>query len=324
MDIQLWNKMEFSIALYALPAAFLLDLVLGDPESLPHPIRWMGKSITFMEPIFRRLPTGPAISGAFLSISLIAATWALTSLMIQATDMIHPFAGDALEILIIYYAVSARSLEDSAMGVHRSLQQSRLQEAKARVAMIIGRDVAELNEDGIARGTVETVGENLVDGVVSPLLYAAIGGAPLAMAYKMVNTLDSMIGYKNDTYRHFGKVAARIDDVANFIPARLAVAVIAIAAQILNHRGRSSWKTAMDEGANHSSPNAGYPEAAFAGALSVKLNGPNYYGGRLVIKPYIGLRFGQAKPIHIKRACDLMMLSALIWLGILWVIMIIF
>ena len=308
--------MDFTIALYTLPAAFLLDLVLGDPESLPHPIRWMGKSITFMEPIFRRLPTGPAISGAFLSISLIATTWALTSLVIQASELIHPFAGDALEILIIYYAVSARSLEDSALEVHRSLQQGRLQEAKARVAMIVGRDVADLKEDGITRATVETVGENLVDGVVSPLFYAAIGGAPLAMAYKMVNTLDSMIGYKNDTYRHFGKIAARIDDVANFIPARLVVAVIAIAAQILIHRGRHTWKTAMAEGANHSSPNAGYPEAAFAGALSVQLGGPNFYEGHLVNKPYIGLRFGQTKPIHIKRACDLMMLSALIWLGI--------
>ena len=311
-------------ALYALPAAFLLDIVLGDPESLPHPIRWMGKSITFMEPIFRRLPTGPAISGAFLSISLIATTWALTSLVIQATELIHPFAGDALEILIVYYAVSARSLEDSALKVLRSLQQNRLQEAKSSLAMIVGRDVADLKEDGITRATVETLGENLVDGVVSPLFYAAIGGAPLAMAYKMVNTLDSMIGYKNDTYRHFGKIAARIDDVANFIPARLVVAVIAIAAQILAHRGRDAWKTAMDEGANHSSPNAGYPEAAFAGALSVQLGGPNLYEGHLVNKPYIGLRFGQTKPIHIKRACDLMMLSALIWLGILCPIMMIF
>ncbi|MBC8430697.1 adenosylcobinamide-phosphate synthase CbiB [Desulfobacula sp.] len=315
--------MDFTIALYALPAAFLLDLVLGDPESLPHPIRWMGKSITFMEPIFRKLPTGPAISGAFLSISLIATTWALTSLVIQASELIHPLAGDVLEILIIYYAVSARSLEDSALEIYRSLQQNRLQEAKARVAMIVGRDVADLKEDGIARATVETVGENLVDGVVSPLFYAAIGGAPLAMAYKMVNTLDSMIGYKNDTYRHFGKIAARIDDVANFIPARLVVAVIAIAALILIRRGRHTWETAMAEGANHSSPNAGYPEAAFAGALSVQLGGPGYYEGHLVKKPYIGLRFGQTKPIHIKRACDLMMLSALIWLGILCAIMII-
>lgn len=316
--------MAFTIALYALPAAFLLDLVLGDPESLPHPIRWMGKTIASLEHNFRNMPIKLVFSGTLFSVSLIAGTWCLTALLLWAAKLIHPIVCDILEIVLIYYAISTRSLEDAALEVYRALKQNRLQEAKVSLAMIVGRDVANLKEEGIARATVETVGENLVDGVVSPLLYAAIGGAPLAMAYKMVNTLDSMIGYKNDTYRHFGKIAARIDDVANFIPARLAVAVIASAAQILAHRGRHTLKTAMDEGANHSSPNAGYPEAAFAGALSVKLNGPNYYGGHLVKKPYIGLRFGQAKPIHIKRACDLMVLSALIWLGILCALMIIF
>jgi adenosylcobinamide-phosphate synthase len=316
--------MEFSIALYALPAAFLLDLVLGDPESLPHPIRWMGKAIASLEHTFRNIPIKLIFSGTLFAVSLIAGTWCLTALLLLAAKLIHPIVCDILEIVLIYYAISTRSLEDAALEVYRALKQNRLQEAKASLGMIVGRDVAELKEEGIARATVETVGENLVDGVVSPLLYAAIGGAPLAMAYKMVNTLDSMIGYKNDTYRHFGKIAARIDDVANFIPARLVVAVIAIAAQILTHRGLPTWKTAVAEGANHSSPNAGYSEAAFAGALSVQLGGPNLYGGHLVSKPYIGLRFGQTKPIHIKRACDLMVLSALIWLGILCAMMIIF
>ncbi len=316
--------MEFSIALYVLPAAFLLDLVLGDPESLPHPIRWMGKAIASLEYTFRNMPIKLVLSGTLFSVFLIAGTWCLTALPLLAAKLIHPTVYDILEIVLIYYAISTRSLEDAALEIYRALKQSRLQDAKARVAMIVGRDVADLKEEGIARATIETVGENLVDGVVSPLFFAAIGGAPLAMAYKMVNTLDSMIGYKNDTYRHFGKIAARIDDVANFVPARLVVAVIAIAAQILIHRGRHTWKTAMNEGTNHSSPNAGYPEAAFAGALSVQLGGPNYYKGHLINKPYIGLRFGHTKPIHIKRACDLMLLSALIWLGILCAIMIIF
>jgi adenosylcobinamide-phosphate synthase len=206
------------------------------------------------------------------------------------------------------------------LEVRRSLKLNRLQEARAGLASIVGRDVAELKEDGIARAAVETVGENLVDGVVSPLFYAAIGGAPLAMAYKMINTLDSMIGYKNETYRHFGKVAARMDDVANYIPARLAVPVVALAAQMLSKSGWPAWQTAVAEGSNHSSPNAGYPEAAFAGALGVKLGGPNYYAGHLVTKPYIGIMFGQVSPNHIKRACDLMFLSALIWLIISWTI----
>jgi len=315
--------MEIFNSWYVIPAAFVMDFIWGDPRLFPHPIRWMGKAITSLEPVFRKLPAGPTICGAFFSISLIAATWALTSFVVQAAHIIHPFIKDIVEILLIYYAISIRSLEDSASEVYRSLKQNRLQEAKARVALIVGRDTAELKEEGIVRAAVETVGENLVDGVVSPLLYAAIGGAPLAMAYKMVNTLDSMIGYKNDTYRHFGKVAARIDDVANFFPARFAVPVISTAAQILIGRGLSAWQTALAEGMNHSSPNAGYPEAAFAGALSVKLGGPNYYDGLQINKPYIGMQFGRAAPSHIKKACDLMLLSALIWLAIVWIIMII-
>jgi len=315
--------MDYSLSWYILPAAFVLDLALGDPRLLPHPIRWMGKAISSLEPLFRKLPSGLTISGAFFSISLVAAVWALASFVIQAANLIDPLFRNIIEILLIYYAVSARSLEDSALEVCRSLKLNRLQEARTRLASIVGRDARELKEGGIARAAVETVGENLVDGVVSPLFYAAIGGAPLAMAYKMVNTLDSMIGYKDDSYRHFGKVAARIDDVANFIPARLAVPVISIAAQILIQRGLSAWQTAVAEGGNHSSPNAGYPEAAFAGALSVKLGGPNYYAGHLVTKPYIGVMFGQVSPNHIKKACDLMMLAALIWFTISWGIWII-
>ena len=177
----------------------------------------------------------------------------------------------------------------------------------------MGRDVGGYDAAGIARATVETVAENLVDGVMAPLFFAAIGGAPLAMAYKMTNTLDSMVGYKNETYLQFGKASARIDDIINFIPARLSVLTIALACQILSGMGTRSLKIAVTEGANHSSPNAGYAEAAFAGALAVKLNGPNYYHGKMVDKPYIGIRFGKTMPGHIKKACDLMLLSSVLW-----------
>jgi adenosylcobinamide-phosphate synthase len=150
------------------------------------------------------------------------------------------------------------------------------------------------------------------------LFFAAIGGAPLAMAYKMVNTLDSMIGYKNEKYLYFGRAVARLDDVLNYVPARLSVPIIALAAQFLTGKGACAFETAVKEGANHSSPNAGLPEAAFAGALAVKLNGPNTYNGKLVDKPYIGVRFGKTKIEHIKQSCDIMMLSSLLWLGIVW------
>jgi len=187
--------------------------------------------------------------------------------------------------------------------------------------MIIGRDVASLSANGVKRGCVETVAENLVDGVIAPLFFAAIGGAPLAVAYKMVNTLDSMVGYKNERYVLFGKASARMDDIANYIPARLSVPVIALAAQLLAGKGRVALTTAVAEGGNHSSPNAGYAEAAFAGVLGVRLNGPNYYSGERVDKPWLGIRFSRETDIrHIRQACDLMFLSSLLWVSVLTLI----
>jgi adenosylcobinamide-phosphate synthase len=184
--------------------------------------------------------------------------------------------------------------------------------------LIVGRDITNYQATDIARATVETVAENLVDGVIAPLFFAAIGGAPLAMAYKMANTLDSMVGYKNEKYLSFGKAAARIDDALNYIPTRLAVPIISLATHILSGKGSRSLETAVKEGANHSSPNAGFPEAAFAGALSVKLNGPNFYNGELVDKPFIGIHYGNTSTEHIKKACDIMLLASFLWLLVVW------
>ena len=309
--------MELPISWYIIFAAFILDFVLGDPTHLPHPIRWLGRAITVGEPFFRKLRLKLSVSGALFAISLIAGTWTLTFVLMKTAQYLHPLVKAGVEILLIYYCISIRSLESSAIAVFRALTHPRLDDARAKVALIVGRDVEHLNEDGISRATVETVGENLVDGVISPLFYAAIGGAPLAMAYKMINTLDSMIGYKNDKYRDFGKLAARIDDVANFIPARLSIPVISLAAQIIDGKGVRTFQTAFSEGPNHTSPNAGYSEAAFAGALGVRLGGPGYYDGRLVSKPFLGIPFNPIHPNHIKKACDLMMLSALIWMVVL-------
>jgi adenosylcobinamide-phosphate synthase len=310
--------MHFSPAWVVLPAAFLLDLCLGDPRILPHPIRWMGKAIGGLESPFRRLPLSPVVSGAIFAAVLISGAWATTALLLWAAEALGPAAKISIEIVLIYYCLSARSLQDAAMDVSRSLAQGDLRAAKTKVALIVGRDVGDYQVDGVARAAVETVSENLVDGVISPLFYAAIGGAPLAMAYKMINTLDSMIGYKNERYLYFGKTAAWLDDVVNFVPARLSVPIIALAAQLLAGKGRRAFETAVKEGANHSSPNAGLPEAAFAGALAVKLNGPNTYNGKLVDKPFIGVRFGKTRIEHIKQSCDMMMLSSILWLGIVW------
>ena len=310
--------MEWLTSWYILPAAFALDIMLGDPRYLPHPVRWMGKTIERLEPPFRRIHFNLTFCGALYAVVLILGTWLLTFLVLAAAHRVHPFLKTLLDIILIYYCISIRSLDDAAMEVEQCLVQKKAQAARKKVAMIVGRDIDNYKEDGLARATVETVAENLVDGVTAPLFFAAIGGAPLAMAYKMANTLDSMVGYKNQTYQQFGKAAARIDDVLNYIPARLTVPVIALAAQILSGRGERSLATAVCEGANHASPNAGYPEAAFAGALAVKLNGPNYYNGKLVDKPYIGKRFGKTSPDHIRKSCDIMLLSSFLWLLAAW------
>ncbi len=312
--------MNDSIFLFALPAAFVLDLILGDPKFLPHPIRWMGHSITHLEPRFRKLPIHPIRSGFLFSFFLILSSFCICYLLVAFSRWIHPVLGFLMETILIFYCISARSLRDAAMEVWKALQQPDLEKAKYKTSMIVGRDVTNLDQTGITRAAIETVAENLVDGILSPIFFAALGGAPLAMAYKMVNTLDSMIGYKNETYIHFGKASARIDDLCNFIPARISIPIIALSAQILWKKGASAFRTAVWEGGNHASPNSGYPEAAFAGTFHIKLGGPNIYHGKLVSKPYIGINFGEAAPSHIPKACRLMMVSSCISLLIFWLI----
>ena len=308
--------MENLSSFLVLPAAFILDMLLGDPRRLPHPVRWMGRAIVRAEPWFRRLPGKGVVAGGLFAAALIIGTWTLTWFALGQCRQVHPALGFALETVAVYFCLSARSLMDAAEEIRVLLKGKHLETARAKVAMIVGRDVDRYQAPDIARATVETVSENFVDGVLSPLFFAAIGGAPLAMAFKMVNTLDSMVGYKNEAYYYFGRAAARLDDVLNFIPARLSVPVIALAAQLLGGSGRRALRTAWAEGANHTSPNAGRPEAAFAGALGVKINGPNAYGGILVKKPFIGIRFREVEVDDIRKACDLMMVSALLSLAL--------
>ena len=304
----------------ALIVAFTLDFLAGDPYWLPHPIRWMGRGIETLEPGFRRLPIPLFYSGALMAILLVSTTYLSTLGLVHLSGYIHPILELIINTILIFFCISPNSLDRSARDVFDRLLNGNLSGARSRVGLIVGRDTSRLGFNGVRRAVVETVAENFVDGVAAPLFYAIIGGAPLAMAYKMINTLDSMIGYKNERYYQFGKVAARIDDAANFLPARLSVPVISLAAYLLGQSGRRTFVTALTEGANHSSPNAGYPEAAFAGALAVRLNGPGVYDGIRVEKPFIGKRFGQVADMDIRRACDLMLLSSVIWLGMLIVI----
>lgn len=309
-----------------LPAAFMLDMLFGDPRSVRHPVYYMGKAVTLLEQPFtaygkigsqRFGNRAMIVAGGIFALLLISGLYLLTEILLNFAGGIHPFAETCVQITLIYFCISARGLEEAAMKVYDALKQNDLQKAKQNVAMIVGRDVENLSEQGLTRAAVETVAENLVDGVISPLFFAALGGASLAMTYKMINTLDSMIGYKNEKYINFGKIAARTDDIANFIPARFSVPIISTAAHLLLGKGKGAWNTAIREGRNHSSPNSGYSEAAFAGALEIRLGGPNYYGGLPVSKPYIGGRFGEADPEHIRTACRLMIFSSFLSLLIL-------
>lgn len=305
--------MIFNVTWQILAAAYILDLLAGDPKWLPHPIIWMGRAISFFEPKFRKRFESPFKAGLLFALCLIAATFSLTSAVVFIAARIHPVAAAMVQTILIFYSFSTLSLYKAAMDVFKPLAKGNLARARIKVGYIVGRQTKDLDEAGVTRAACETVAENFVDGFVSPLCFALVLGAPGAMMYKMINTLDSMVGYKNGTYILFGRAAARIDDAANYIPARLSIAAIVPAAAMLSlSRARQAFFTALTQGRNHKSPNAGIPEAAFAGALGVRFGGPNIYHGELVNKPYIGGSFNDPKPAHIQRACELMMLSALV------------
>ncbi len=302
-------------AAWILPAAYALDLLLGDPVRMPHPVRWMGRAIAWAEPLFRALFPDLRLSGALMASGLVVLCWAVVAAALAAVRKLDPTAAAAVEVLILYFCISTRSLASESESIYRALFSGSLALARNRLGRIVGRDTANLSREKIARATVETVAENLVDGLIAPLFFAVVGGVPLAAAYRMVNTLDAMIGYRSERYRRFGTFAARLDDVANWLPARMSVVLIAAAAQILSGRGRPAMRTAACEGNRHTSPNAGFPEAAFAGALAVRLGGPSRYGGELFDKPFLGEDYGPAAAGDILRARDLMILSSLLALA---------
>jgi len=297
-----------------LSIAFILDLLLGDPLWLPHPIRWMGFIIASGESRFRKMKIPLFYSGALLSLCCIIGTYIIVWLILALAMNYHMGLFFILEIIFLFYSLSIHSLNQAAIEIYHVLQSGNLDQARQKVSMIVGRDTENLDESGIARATIETVSENFVDGILSPIFYALIGGAPLAMAFKMISTLDSMIGYRNTHYIQFGKFAARIDDIANYIPARLSLVIISLSAEILFGTGKQTIKTALNEGHHHLSPNSGYPEASFSGAIGIKLNGPNYYNHVLVVKPFIGNQFDNAAIFDIPKACSLLILSSIVGL----------
>lgn len=261
---------------------YLLDLLLGDPRGLPHPIRWFGNSIAFGEKLLNRGQARFA-KGALLTIGLIAGVFISLAFAEKWLTAWHPLAGMIFSTIWVFYGLANKSLIQEGRAVFDTLEQQGLEAGRKRLAWIVGRDTSQLSPQEIRVAVCETMSENLSDGVIAPLFFYALFGAPGIMAYKMANTLDSMIGYRNERYEWFGKFAARLDDVLNFIPARLTALLMALAGF-----SRRALRFIYTYGNQHKSPNAGYPEAALAGILNCRFGGPNIYHGILVQKPYIG------------------------------------
>lgn len=290
----------------AIPWGFALDLLLADPEGMPHPVVYMGRAITALEGVLRprlpKTPGGELLGGAVLAAALPAGTFAAASGACRAARRLHPAAGFALETLWCWQALALKGLAAESGRVQAELERGDLPAARKAVARIVGRDTEALPAEGVAKAAVETVAENFSDGVAAPLFYLLIGGAPLALAYKAVNTMDSMVGYKNDRYLYFGRAAARLDDAANYLPSRLAALCWIGGAFLTGQDGRGAWRIWRRDRRNHASPNSAQTESACAGALGVRLGGPARYFGKLYEKPTIGDALRPVEPEDIPRA----------------------
>jgi adenosylcobinamide-phosphate synthase len=305
---------------YLLPAAYLLDHFAGDPEWFPHPVRVMGLAIMHGERVLRRPDDTPArefLIGAALTASVVVSSYCITRMLVRLAYRHSRVLGCSTEVLLAWTCLAARNLQQEAQAVSAALELDDLPLARVKLARIVGRDTHSLDAQEISRALIETLAESASDGIVAPMMYLAIGGVPLAMAYKAVNTLDSMIGHRDPRYLYFGKAAARLDDAANYAPSRVtALSTVAAAALSQYTDPRAAWKTWRRDGGKHKSPNAGQPEAAFSGALSVRLGGNNRYDGELISTPLIGEQFRQATPTKARQAIRLTMSIAMIGLAV--------
>lgn len=275
-----------------IPAAVILDWLLGDPRWFPHPVVFIGRLIAFLEARLRQTVRSELFGGLLLLILTVGITAVAALLLLQVAYALHPYIGTFVAVILSWNCLAARSLHKESGLVAKALTAGDLLAARKYLSYIVGRDTAELEEPEIWRGAVETVAENTSDGVIAPLLFLMLGGPVLGLSYKAVNTLDSMVGYRNEKYLLFGRVSARCDDLLNYLPARLSGLLMTIAAPLAGLNFSRAWRVMRRDRGNHSSPNSGFPEAAAAGALGVQLGGTNCYFGRLVQKPSIG------DPVH--------------------------
>lgn len=302
--------------------AILLDLILGDPHWMPHPVRWMGAMIAGLENMLRDLlpktPGGERLGGILMALLVGGAFCGGSALLLWGLALISPWLAWGVEVWLTYQLLAARALERESMAVYPCLIGGDLPAARTAISRIVGRDTQSLDEAGVAKAAVETVAENTCDGVVAPLIFLWLGGLPLGMLYKAVSTMDSMVGYRNARYQFFGWAGARLDDLFNLIPARLAGLSMCLAAAVLpGYSGRGALRVFLRDRKQHKSPNSAHTEAACAGALGIQLAGDASYGGKLVKKPTLGDSLRPVEPQDIPRACRLMYADALVVLGLL-------
>ena len=306
----------------AIALGFLLDLWLGDPRipHCPHPVVVMGRAISWLEPRLRRRfpddPSGQVKAGAMLTAILCGGTFVLTGGVCWGIGALVPPVGFLFQVLWCWQALALKDLRQESIRVYRTLQEGDIADSRQAVGRIVGRDTAQLDRPGIIRATIETVAENFSDGVVAPLFYMLVGGAPLALTYKAANTLDSMVGYKNSAYIHFGRVSARLDDGANFLPSRMAAWLWIVAAGLDGQDFRGAWRCWRQDRRKHASPNSAQCEAACAGALGIQLAGPASYFGSVVDKPFIGEPHNAPVPSLIIAANRTLLVAGVLALGL--------
>ena len=298
-----------------------LDCLIGDPHWMPHPVRLMGALISALEKLLRREEDSAAelrFKGLVVTVFVLSTTIQITWGLLIRLYGLHPAAGVVAESILCCYALAARNLRDSSMEVYEALTAAdgSLPKARRAVSMIVGRDTENLDREGVIRAAVETVAENTADGVIAPLFYLALGGAVGGMAYKAVNTMDSMLGYKNERYQYFGTAAARMDDVVGFIPARLSGLLLVAAAGLTGMDMVGAWRIFCRDRYAHKSPNSAQSESAAAGALGVQLAGDAVYGGQVVHKPFIGDPLRKIEAEDIRRANKLMYAASGLGLGL--------
>jgi adenosylcobinamide-phosphate synthase len=309
---------------WCLPAAFALDLALGDPRWLPHPVRFIGLAATYLERLFVYCLGRTYLAGLVFTAVIVGGTWAIAASLVAAAAAWDWRAALAAQTLLLYTTLAARDLDVESSRVYRALADRDLPAARRALAMIVGRDTQSLDETEIVRAAVETVAESSVDGVVAPLVFGLVGGAPAAMAYKAINTLDSMVGHRDEHYARFGWASARLDDLANLFPARLSRLVYPLASLACGYDAVRTWRVAWRDGRKSPSPNAGIPEAAVAGALGVRLGGTNFYEGVATVRPYLGESLVPLDREHVRAAIRLMycasVVTLLLGLGLRWLL----